>query len=91
MIEAMLTRKPSPEDGNLMTMSDGNIAIGGRARDRKQLRIVFMSSASHGGPAFSAGVLQGDLVTHIDDADMRRNIKEQLPSLILGPRVRSFA
>ena len=86
-IEATLTRKPTLEDGNLMTMSGGakTCGIGVVLEIESNSQCFYVKRVVHGGPAFSAGVLQGDLVTHIDDADMRSFTKEQLPSLILGP------
>jgi GABA(A) receptor-associated protein len=86
-VDATLIRNPSPEDANLMTMSGGakTCGIGVVLELETNSRCFYVKRVVHGGPAFSAGVLQGDLVTQIDEADMRSFNKEQLPSLILGP------
>ena len=86
-VEAMLIREPSGEDMSLITMSGGGktCGIGVVLELETHSQCFYVKRVVHGGPAFSAGVLQGDLVTHIDDKSMRDFTKDQLPSLILGP------
>jgi len=86
-VDAMLIREPSGEDMSLITMSGGGktCGIGVVLELETHSQCFYVKRVVHGGPAFSAGVLQGDLVTHIDDKSMRDFTKDQLPSLILGP------
>ena len=85
-IDATMVRKPSGLDSNLITMVGGGktCGIGVVLETESSSGCFYVKRVVHGGPAFSAGVLHGDLVTHIDGKDMRTFTKEQLPSLILG-------
>lgn len=85
-IDATIIRKSSWLDSNLITMAGGGktCGIGVVLETEANSGCFYIKRVVHGGPASSAGVLNGDLVTHIDGKDMRAFTKEQLPSLILG-------
>jgi GABA(A) receptor-associated protein len=85
-IEARLVRKPTVMDANLIMSGGGKTCgIGVVLEVEARSRCFYVKRVIHGGPAFSAGVSQGDLVTHIDNKDLRLYTKDQLPGLILGP------
>jgi GABA(A) receptor-associated protein len=85
-IDATMIRKSSWLDSNLITMAGGGktCGIGVVLETEASSGCFYIKRVVHGGPASSAGVQHGDLVTHIDGKDMRAFTKEQLPSLILG-------
>ena len=86
-IKATVRRRPSELDSNLISMCGGSktCGIGVVLDDEPKSQYFFVKRVVQGGPAHLAGVLQGDVVTRIDDVDLHAFGKDQLPSLILGP------